>query len=365
MRGATIDVATRRARVESGAWWEDVVPQASGLGLAMLHGSSPNVGVTGYSLGGGIGWMARRYGLATNSVTAIELVTADGELVRADAHHEPDLFWALRGGGGNFGVVTALEFALYPVQSFHAGWLIWPWERSAEVLHRWSEWVQTVPDEVTSVGRILQLPPLEMIPEPLRGRQIVVVEAAYLGSEEGGAALLEPLRELRPEMDTFAQVPPVGLAHLHQDPEPPTPAIVDHALLDEFGPDAVEAFVATAGPGSGSPIISAEVRHLGGALGVPAAGGGALSHVDASFMMATVGIPTDPEVGEAIEQQARKVLRALAPFDAGRTYLNFAERPTDMRSAFTADAYKRLRAVKDEVDPDDLFRSNHQLNRTV
>ena len=117
-----------------------------------LHGSSPDVGVVGYSLGGGIGWLARKHGLQTNSITAIELVTADGELVRADAEHNADLFWALRGGGGNYGVVTAIEFELYPVEQVYAGWLIFPWERSAEVLKTWNELLPTLPDEMTSIG---------------------------------------------------------------------------------------------------------------------------------------------------------------------------------------------------------------------
>jgi FAD/FMN-containing dehydrogenase len=161
MRGVTITPAERRARAEAGVLWDEVVAPASPIGMSMLHGSSPDVGVVGYSLGGGIGWQARKRGPATNSVTAIELVFADGDEVRADLGNEPDLFWALRGGGGNFGVVTAIEFALYPMKSAYAGWLIFPWERSYEVLSRWAEWTLDAREDVTSVGRILQLPPLE------------------------------------------------------------------------------------------------------------------------------------------------------------------------------------------------------------
>src|SRR6185436_19824474 len=149
------------------------VPRASELGLAALHGSTPDVSVAGYALGGGVGWYGRRHGLAANSVLAIELVTADGELRRVDRDNEPDLFWALRGGGGSFGLVTALEFQLYPVAEVYAGVLFFPWERSAEVLHAWREWTATAPDEVTSVGRILQIPPIEEVPEFLRGQNFV------------------------------------------------------------------------------------------------------------------------------------------------------------------------------------------------
>src|SRR5918996_3612464 len=145
LTGVSIDPAARRVRVGSGIKWEKITPGLSELGLAGLHGSSPDVGVAGYSLGGGIGWLARRYGLQTNSLIAVELVTADGELVRVDEEHDPDLFWALRGGGGNFGVVTALEFELYPVQHAYAGWLAWDWRAAEPVLKRWSQWAADAP----------------------------------------------------------------------------------------------------------------------------------------------------------------------------------------------------------------------------
>ena len=223
LRGVEIDVERRVARVRAGSKWEDVVPRASELGLAALHGSTPDVSVAGYSLGGGVGWYARKHGLSTNSVLAIELVTADGKLRRVDHENEPELFWALRGGGGNFGVVTALEVQLYAIPEVYAGVLFFPWERSSEVLHAWLDWTRTVPEEITSVGRILQFPPLDELPEHLRGGKFAVVEAVYIGTEADGADLLAPLRALGPAMDTFAMVPPVGIAELHMDPPEPVP----------------------------------------------------------------------------------------------------------------------------------------------
>ena len=218
----------------SGAKWGDVVPQASDLGLAALHGSTPDVSVAGYSLGGGVGWYARKLGLSTNSVTAIELVTADGTLRRVDADNDPDLFWALRGGGGNFGIVTALEVQLYTIPDIYAGVLFFPWERSSEVLHAWREWTETVPDEITSVGRILQFPPIPDIPEPLRGDKFAVVEAVYMGDEASGRGPHAPIRELGPAMDTFAMVEPVGLAELHMDPPTPVPYTGEGQMLGKL-----------------------------------------------------------------------------------------------------------------------------------
>jgi FAD/FMN-containing dehydrogenase len=211
MRRVDIYPATPTARAAAGAQWQDVTVPAGEYGLAALAGSSPNVGVTGYTLSGGLGWLARRYGLAANSVTAVEIVTAGGRLARADAEHEPDLFWAVRGGGGSVGVVTALEMTLYQVRELYAGVLFFPIERSAEVLHAWREWAGTMPDEVTSIGRILRVPPLPELPELVRGRAFTLVEAAYLGDAPAGAELLHPLRQLHPEMDTFAIIPAPAL----------------------------------------------------------------------------------------------------------------------------------------------------------
>ena len=159
MRVVEIDPDSRRAQAQAGALWSDVVGPASEHGLAALAGSSHDVGVVGYCLGGGLSWLGRKHGLAANSVTAVQIVTADGRVVVADAHHDADLFWAVRGGGGSFGIVTAIELALYPVEELYAGMLAFPVERAAEVLRAWREWVRTVPDEATSVGRVMHFPP--------------------------------------------------------------------------------------------------------------------------------------------------------------------------------------------------------------
>jgi FAD/FMN-containing dehydrogenase len=361
MRGVQIDPSARRARVEAGAVWDEVVRPAVGHGLTALHGSSPDVGVVGYTLGGGIGWLARLYGLAASSVTAIELVTADGEQVRTDDDHDPDLFWGLRGGGTNFGVVTALELELFPLEHAYAGWLVWDWEHAQDVLDRWVEWTSTTPTGITSTARILRLPPLDAIPAPLRGRDLVVIEAAYVGSEESGARLLRPLRELQPELDTFATVPAGELARLHRDPEGPTPGIGSGGLVDELPPVAIDAFLAVAGPGSGSPLVSAELRQLGGALARPAPGGGALSHLDGAFAFFSVGVPGDDGATRAVEQRVADVGTALAPWGSGRVFSNFADKAEDARSMFTAETYNRLRALKTRMDPGGSFRASQVI----
>ena len=361
LRGVEIDVERRIARVRSGSKWEEVVPRASELGLAALHGSTPDVSVTGYSLGGGVGWYARKLGLSTNSVVAIELVTADGELRRVDHEHDPELFWALRGGGGNFGVVTAIEVQLYAIPEIYAGVLFFPWERSSEVLQAWLEWTRTVPDEVTSVGRILQFPPLPELPDFLRGQQFVVVEAVFMGSEREGAKLLEPLRALGPAIDTFAMVPPVGIAELHMDPPEPVPYTGEGMMLGELDSAAIDAFVAAAGPESGSPLVSAEIRHVGGALHRAGEGHGALATFDSAYLTFALGMVFDEETYRANREQLALVREALTPYDTGRQYLNFTEDHTDPATFYREDAYRRLRGVKTEVDPENVFRANHPI----
>ncbi|MGZ8686954.1 MAG: FAD-binding oxidoreductase [Gaiellaceae bacterium] len=361
LQGVEIDAKRRIARVRGGAKWGDVVPRASELGLAALHGSTPDVSVAGYSLGGGVGWYARKLGLSTNSVTAIEVVTADGRLRRVDHENDAELFWALRGGGGNFGIVTALEVQLYSIPEIYAGVLFFPWERSAEVLHAWNAWTPTIPDEVTSVGRILQFPPLPELPEPLRGQKFVVVEAVYMGDEASGSELLRPLRELGPAMDTFAMVPPVGIAELHMDPPSPVPYTGEGQMLGFLPDAAIDAFVAAAGPKSGSPLVSAEIRHLGGAMLRSADHHGALATFDAPYLTFGIGMVFDDETYQANRAQLAKLADAFEPYDTGRQYLNFTEEKTDVSRFYRRDAYRRLQAVKAKVDPENTFRANHPI----
>ncbi len=361
MTGAEIDAESRRVRVGPGAKWYDVSRLASPRGLSALSGSSAEVGVVGYTLGGGHGWLARKHGLACNSVLAAEIITADGQLVRADRDNEPDLFWALRGGGGNFGAVTALEFELYAVPELYAGMVAWPWERTADVLHAWREWVPDLPDELSTWARILQVPPLPDIPEPVRGRQLVVVEAAYLGTEEAGGELLRPLRDLEPELDTFALVPPEALGHLHMDPEDPVPFAMNGQMLDELPPSAIDTIVQVAGPDSGSPLLSLEIRLLGGALKEAPPDAGALATLDHGFLTLGVGMIMDAEMGMAINRHLDLTADGLQPWDSGVKYANFIDVPTDMRQCYAPETFDRLQAVKARYDSDDLFRANHPI----
>ena len=250
MTSVEIDPIKGIAKVGAGTLWLDVVEAAEKHGLTVLHGSSPDVGVLGYSLGGGMGWYARELGLKTNALTGATVVTADGSIVHASAAENADLFWAIRGGGGNYGVVTELEFRTFDFADAYAGMLVWPWEQAEAVLRAWAAWAVDAPRSVTTSWRILQVPPMPEIPEPFRGRNLVVIDGAVLAEDAAADAILAPLRALRPEMDTFARVPTATLVRLHMDPEGPTPGVSATSILDELPAEGIDALLAATGPSS-------------------------------------------------------------------------------------------------------------------
>jgi FAD/FMN-containing dehydrogenase len=356
-----IDPELCRARVGAGVVWSHVSAAAAEFGLAALAGSGPDVGVVGYTLGGGISWLARRYGLASNAVLAVEIVTADGRLVRTDRFHKPDLFWALRGGGGAFGVVTALEFELFPVPEVYAGTLFWPMEQAERVLNAWKAWADTAPPELTTCARLLNLPPLPDLPEHLRGRAFVAIEVAYAGQPSSAAEHLQPLRNLAPEIDTVTTMPAAELGRLHLDPDQPVPGKGNGGLLSALPAEAIAALVATAGAGTGSPLLSVEIRQLGGALADPDHDAGALAAIEAPYGIYSVGIAATPDLGRAIDARISAVAEALSRWQAPHSYLNFDDRAEATDALFPPDTYRRLRAVKAAYDPGDLFLSNHPI----
>jgi FAD/FMN-containing dehydrogenase len=364
MKGIEIDAENGIGRYEAGVLWMEANPAAGEHGLANLSGSAPDIGIVGYTTGGGFGWIARKHGLACNSVRAIELVMADGEQRRVDADTDPDLFWALRGGGGGFGVVTAIEFDLVELPEVFAGSMVFPAdERTAEIVSSYFDWAPGLPDEVTSIVRFLNLPPLDIVPEPLRGKSLITIGACYAGPEADGAELIQPIREIgEPVMDTFETMTPSGLPAVHMEPEDPVPGFVYTASLREAPQEAIDAFVESAGPASGSPLLAAELRQCGGAVGKPAEGGGALSHLDAEYVFGGIGLPMSPEMGQAIDERIDAICGALEPWSTGRCYFNFADRPTEMETLFAPETLERLREVKRRYDPDGVIRGKHGIS---
>jgi FAD/FMN-containing dehydrogenase len=362
MRRVTIDSSTKIACVEAGAVSRDLVESAAEHGMAALVGTSADVGLMGYTTGGGISWLSRAYGLAANNVEAIEVVTADGRLVRADASTETDLFWALRGGGGSFGVVTAVELRLLPITEVYAGQLWWPAEAASPVLQAWRELAEAdPPDEFTSVGRLMNFPDIPGIPDQLRGGSFVIVMVSHLGAPAEADALLAPLRALRPVTDTIQTIPIRTLSQLHMDPEQPTPSVSDASLLASLPAEAIETFIRVAGPESGTRIVWAEMSQLGGEMKRVRPGSGALAAIDARYQLAAGGRAPAPQAVPEVEHSVAALHAAMRPWAARQRYLNTAETIGDPAGFWTPEAYDRLCRIKAEVDPDDLIRSNHPV----
>ncbi len=355
-----VDPERRRARVGAGVLWGDLAEAAGEHGLAGLHPSSPDVGVVGYSIGGGIGWYARRLGLQCNALTAADLVLADGSFVRASADDEADLFWALRGGAAPLGVVTALEFDLFPLETVVAGFLAWDWTAVERVLPAWVSWCANAPEDATTSFRLVEVPPGEPFPAELRGRRLAVIDGAVLGADASAAEILAPLRALAPEIDTVTRVPAASLVRLHLEPEGPTPGYARSTLVSGLPDEAIAAVVDAAGPASGTTLAVAELRQLGGALARPAPGGGALSRLDGQFLALGLGLGGDPDVWPQLRADAARFLDALEPWATGVHYLPMLDDPTDTRKAFPPDVHARLAQIRRACDPNRLFVPPHQ-----
>ncbi|MEU2603650.1 FAD-binding oxidoreductase [Streptomyces albus] len=366
LRSVTVDPVTRTARAAAGAQWHQVITLAAHHGLAPLNGSSPTAGVVGYTLGGGLGLLARKYGYAADHVTRIEVVTADGVPRVACPAENPGLFWALRGGKGNFGVVTALEFALVPVSRLYGGGLFFPGEQAGRALRVWRKWTDTVPEEMTSSLALLRLPDLPETPEPLRGRLTVQLRIAHAGPPEEGERLVEPLRALRPMLDTVGDMPYTAVGDIHMDPDGPQEYHQNSLMLADLGDDAVARLLALAGESADCDDYVIELRHLGGAAGRAPAQPNAVGHRDARFALTTISPHSPPPSGPMApgSAPAAPLMDALAPWSTGLKYVNFLAGPGTAGSAATAydrETYARLGQLKATWDPENLFRLNHNI----
>jgi FAD/FMN-containing dehydrogenase len=362
MTGVKVDAASQTAWVEAGAKWGQVLAKAQEVGLAPLLGSSPDVGVVGYTLGGGMGWLARKYGLALDSVLYFEVVTANGERLRvSDADHS-DLFWALRGGGGSFAVIVGMSIRLYPVTMVYGGNLIYPAERAHEVFALYREWITTAPDELTSAIVIMNLPPIPQVPEPLRGKSVVFVRGCYAGPLAEGEALFNVWRErLAPPLaDMAGPLPFSEVASISNDPRDPQPGTGTGAWLRGLDDEAVDTLIRHGvNRGGSSPLTVTELRHAGGAMARVDAHANAYSNRDAALLLNLIATTPTPESVQAARQFTEAFKADLAPVLTGSVYMNFlggAEAWDRTRDAYLPESYQRLMAIKATYDPENLFR---------
>jgi FAD/FMN-containing dehydrogenase len=358
MREVTVDAENGVARAEAGALAGEVAAAAGEHGRAPVLGLATTVGVTGLALGGGTGWLSRSHGLTANNVRAFEVVTAAGERLRADANTESDLFWALRGGGGRFAIVTAMELETHAVPDVSAGALMWPVERAAEVLERFRRWASEAPEAVGAVFRYLDMPPIDAIPEPIRGRRVVAVIAAYLGSEADG--LIEPLRASNGTIvDTFGPIEPAQLVRVAGDPEQPGPARGDGFLIDQLSDDVTAAIVELIEQNALAPLAVLELRLLGGAMARADDGHGALARLDGAYSLFAAGPVFGPEMAAANAERLAELRARFEPWTTPQALLNSSGGGIDPARAFDPPTWERLRRIQDAFDPDRLLLPNH------
>jgi hypothetical protein len=356
MSTITIDPGRRTATAGAGATWTPVLAACAPLGLVPLCGSSPDVGAVSYTLGGGLGPLGRRHGWAADRVHRIRLVTPDGELREITADTDPELFWAIRGGGGNFGVATELEFDLVPGDNLYGGGLYLPGEAAPDLLAAFGRCTATAPDELSLSVAFLTFPDLDAVPAPLRGRFVAHLRVAHLGAPAEAEALIAPLRAVAaPLLDSVRPLPVADIGTIHNDPTQPQPVSCGGAILPRWDDAAIDVLLDEIGATTPHML---ELRHLGGALARPPAVANAVGHRDAGFNVFTSAYP-GPGFAEAAGRQT-EMYRRLLPWSGGRSLYNFTAhpdcRPSDAHGVFDGATLTRLQAVKTAWDPQNMFR---------
>ncbi len=353
--GVTVDPEEKTATIQAGATWQQVTAATTPYGLAPLSGSFPGVGAISYTLGGGLGLMARKHGFAADHVRRIELVTPDGEL-RSVTPDDAELFWALRGGGGNFGVVAELEIDLFEVATVAGGSLYYDLAETPDVLQTWREWTATVPEEVTSAVGVLVLPDIPMVPAPLRGKHIAQLQLCLLTDLETAEQLIAPLRALgEPVMDTFGEIPYAESGRIFAEPEQPHGYRAQNVLLADLDPVALSTIPKLAGPEAGAMCVVG-IRHLGGALLRPPVIPNAVGRREAQYAL-TVLSP-----GEQDFTQLHRTI--LEPWTSIGRQLNFSFgplTPEQVAEAYEPADLERLKRIKKDVDPTGLLQPNHAI----
>jgi hypothetical protein len=355
----TIDAENAVAHIGAGNRWSSVVAAAAQHDLAPITGASGHVGTIGYTLGGGVGPFARTFGFSSDYARGFRVVTAAGEVVSATADEHPDLFWALRGGKGGFGVVTSMDFALVPLERFYGGSLYYDTEHVSAVLRAWAAFTQTAPDEATSSVAVLRFPPLDLVPEPLRGKTVITLRYAYIGDSAEGERVFRPFREVAPAiLGRVGEMPASEVSMIHNDPTDPAPIFDRGMLLDSIDDDFVSAFLEMLGPDQQVPIMAAELRHLGGAAAHDVTEGSAVGGRSAGYSFIMIGAPDPALFGTVLPQVTAAITARVAPWVSAENNINFAgdlSLPHSYESCWPAATFARLAEIRAAYDPDTLF----------
>jgi UDP-N-acetylenolpyruvoylglucosamine reductase len=364
MTGVRVDPGTNTVRVEAGVRLGQVVHEAAAHDLAPLNGSAPDVGAVSYVLGGGVPMLGRRFGYAADHVRHIDVVTADGRLRQVSAEREPDLFWALRGSKGNHGVVVSLEMDLVQVARLYGGGMYFAGDLSADVLHLYRAWAETVPEQMGSSVLLITLPDIPDVPEPIRGRHVIHVRFAWSGLIEEGERWVRPFRDVgRPLIDTVRDMPYRDVGSIHNEPTVPVRFLSKNTMLRSLDKAAVDALLEVAGAVADSQYLI-EIRHFGAALSLAPRVPNAIGRRDAAFSLYSGSVVT-PGRDEELRAAQVKLHERLRPWATGGVCLNFLTGPeitTDvLRSAYLPADFERLAALKKNYDPENIFRINHNI----
>ena len=362
LNGIELDLATRTARVDAGVKAGELLAALDRTGLTFLAGSSPDPTVVAMTIGGGLSWFGRRHGLAANAIVSIDLVDGLGRSRHLTHEHDPDLFWAVRGGGGDFGIVTALEIRLFPAEHLYGGRLLWPIESMPAVLRTFRDLTATAPDTVSLWYQTYRFPDLPMIPERDRGRSFAAVAATVLGSDAEAECLLEPLRNLPGlVMDLMGTLPVKDLADVTDEPVDPAPITTHSMLLDDLTDDVIDRLTAAVGADSPSLLPIVEIRHLGGAFTHHHRGHGAAGHIKEPYLLFAVGVLAAPELAAPIAATFVSIDKAVAGHTHGRTVPNFVGAGDEVWQGWTPETRHRLGRIKREVDPRSTIHSNRPV----
>jgi FAD/FMN-containing dehydrogenase len=365
MQGIRVDPAGRRAVAQPGLTWSAFDHETQAFGLAVTGGLVSSTGIAGFTLGGGIGWLLRKHGLTCDNLLSADVVTADGQLVTASEDEHPDLFWALRGGGGNFGVVTSLEYRLHPVGPLvFAGPVFYSAADAAGVLRGWRDLTATLPDELTTVANILVAPPVPFLPEAVHGQAVLGLLGVYAGPVEDGERAAQPLRTLaEPVADLMGPMPYTVMQSL-LDPLWPAGAhnYFTGVMLNQLTDETIDTLLAQHAAGR-APVHELHLHHGGGAMSRVPADATAFAHRDAAYVLNIIARSPDREGFEEHAGWARATHQAMDPWSTGGGYVNFTSEPGQdkVQSAYPPDTYARLAAVKDRYDPTNLFRLNQNI----
>jgi FAD/FMN-containing dehydrogenase len=360
-----VDPATRTARAGGGVLWGEFDAATQEHGLHTPGGRVTTTGVGGFTTGGGYGWTSSKHGLTCDNLISAEVVLADGRVVTASQEENADLFWGIRGGSGNFGVVTDFAFQLHELGPIVlAGLALWPLERASEVFRGWRDYVDAAPDELSTACVMITAPPEDFVPDRLKGQVAVGMAAMYVGDPEEGAGVVQPLKDLGPEVDLIQPMPYTAFQAI-LDPSAP-PGMRNYwrgEYMSRLPDEAIDTFVAHAPDvaAAGMPLSQMIIFRIGQGVTAISDDATAFSHRDADYLFHPISVWENPADDGRVIAANRAFADAMRPFGTGAAYLNFTPETDRIRDAYGDAKYERLVALKDKYDPDNLFRGNQNI----